>query len=1404
MNVLRHVRAARGVLGLALALMTLAATPALGAGKAAAPGAVVGNFDVRVNSPQELSHVLTRAAQTAAPRPGAVGSREQVAAQAQSMRGALAHLRQTAPAARVQLSAATAAPEVVSSGRGAISPPSPGRAGIDVVRTFLRANSDLYGLSSAQIGDLHALGESVSRNGLRMVRVEQRIGGLPVFQSETRFILDRDGRVWRSLGILLPQAAAATLPAALPRSLLGAPQALAKAMQTVGLQVDAAKMTVGGAAPDGAVQVAAHDARITGSVHSDLVWFPVAPGVVVPAWRQVAFTRAGADWYTVVDAADGTLLWRKNIRAHASTQEAQFSVYVQADGTTPAVSPAPHEPTDVTPGSGTQFPAIARTTVQMSAAQSLAFSPNGWLPDGGTTTTGNNVDAYLDNEDLNMPNSGELDNNGRPIGNPDINSRNRDFFGSTPRDFAYTPAPLGGNPDAGDQPSTAPSQRGAVTNLFYIANWYHDQLYGYGFDEAAGNFQTTNFSGQGAGGDPVLAEAQDGSGTDNSNFATPPDGQSGRMQMYLFDFPTPERDGALDGSIVLHELTHGLSNRLIGNGNGLIWDEGGGMGEGWSDFYSLSLTHGSNDDDPDAEYVIGAYATYQFIGLTDNYLYGIRRFPYSTDNTVNPLTWADVDDVTYNPSGGITPSPLLPDFSGGGALEVHNTGEIWALSLWEVRSRIIADPAGANGDVPTGNATTLQLVTDALKMTPLNPSFTDARDALLAADCATNACANEQSIWGGFADRGLGYGAIAPLGQSGIEGAGGYVGVGESFKVPYLDIASTTVDDSLGNNNGAIDPGEPIRLTVGVINPWQNAAQGVTSATATLTSSTPGVTIVQGTATYGAIAAQATTTGTAFQFKVSPTALCGQSLKFTLTTVSSLGTAAVNFVLRVGTAAGDGAPVTYTRTIPGGGLAIPDDTLTGVSDSQTIDDDLEISALQFRLDSLTHTFTGDLAIGLKAPNGYGTDLIYLRGTFIGDGDGDNFTNTVIDGASTNDLNLAGSSDAPFTGSWAPAFNSSIWSLFGIPNLGPDPVDQLSRVDGLSTQGVWTVHVADEAEADTGTLHTWSLIVTPRAFTCSVFTPTVAVAGTKSVAGTFRMGGTVTYTVTLTNSGNTAQADNAGHEFTDVLPGSLTLVSASATSGTAVATTATNTVTWDGVLAASGGTATISIVATVKPGTAGQTIANQGTISFDADGDGSNESSATTDDPSTVAKNDPTVFTVAGVPVVTATKSVSGTPTVGGTLTYRIVLTNSGTAAQGDNPGNELTDVLPADLALVSASATSGTAAANTGTNTATWNGAIAAGGSVTITITADIRSATTVGTTLSNQATVSYDSDGDGVNDATTLTDDPSTPAAGDPTSIVVVAAIAAVPTLSTYGLFALGLALALVALARVRRRRTA
>ena len=1093
----------------------LTAANAASTSKTVAPA----NMDIRVNG-QGPTAALARSA--------SVSVRAQT--QTAGIGRGVARLQAKVPSLEARVSSETGAIEVLRSATS-LSGPAPGRSGIDIVRGFINENSAIYGLSANDISNLHFIGESVNRvSGLRMVRVEQMVNGLPVFQSDTRFMLDREGRVVRSTGLMIPNATAIA-----PRlaQQISAQQALRSAMNSVGITLDVAQMKMSSAKADkNKTEIATTDTRITDKVPSKLVYFPLAPGTLALAWSQTVFTNTGSDWYTIVDATTGEVLWRKDIRDYASAQEARFQVYVQADGKTPADNPAPQSPTTAVPGAGTQFPEISRATVNMSTVQNIAASPNGWIddcPGGGCTTNetqtiGNNVHAYMDAQggaNANLPDTNAafmLDGNGKPIGNPDINGRNRDFLGTTPRDFTLTPPPVGGNPEAG-QTSTGNGsngtlpidayRRGMVTQLFYVCNWYHDQLYQLGFDEAAGNFQQVNFSGMGAGGDRVLAEAQDSGGTDNANFSTPADGTSGRAQMYRFIGPTIDRDGDLDAEILVHELTHGTSNRLIGNATGLLWDPGRGMGEGWSDFYSISLLNSTNADNPNGEYATGAWATYKLLfptvspAFVDNYVYGIRRFPYCTDNTVNPMTWADIDDTTNNLSGGIPPTPItLFNAAGGG--EVHNIGEIWALTLWEVRSRVIADPAGANGDVPTGNTKMLSIVTDALKMTPVFPSFIEARGALFDADCAANGCANEESIWGGFADRGLGYNAVAPLKKSGVSRAGtvGHTGIGESFDIPYLDVQSVTIDDSAGNNNGAIDPGEAIKITVTLKNPWRNASKGVASATATLSTLTAGVSIYDHKSTYPAIAAQGSATGDSFTFLTPSNATCGQSLKFTITPTSSLGTKAVNFTLRVGLGAGNGAPIIYTRTIPGG-LAIPDATLLGVTDTFTVTDDNEIADLNFRVDDLPHTFTGDVAVMLKAPNGYGTDFIHYRGVFTGQGNADNFVNTVIDDQQPNDaahdLNQSTAGQAPFTGSWLPAFNSPFWPLV-VTGLTPDTVGQLGRMNGLSTMGDWKVHVVDRASPDTGTLNTWSLIVTPKAFTCVAAPPQPVGAASRKTHG----------------------------------------------------------------------------------------------------------------------------------------------------------------------------------------------------------------------------------------------------------------------------------------------------------------
>src|SRR5947209_374652 len=202
----------------------------------------------------------------------------------------------------------------------------------------------------------------------------------------------------------------------------------------------------------------------------------------------------------------------------------------------------------------------------------------------------------------------------------------------------------------------------------------------------------------------------------------------------------------------------------------------------------------------------------------------------------------------------------------------------------------------------------------------------------------------------------------------------------------------------------------------------------------------------------------------------------------------------------------------------------------------------------------------------------------------------------------------------------------------------------------------------------------------------------------------------------------------------------------------------------------------------------------GIVSESFDGTLTNVATVTTP-AGTVSATDTTEIGFTGVKAFC--HDLSGSPFVGGAMTYTFVLVNHGPAAQADNPGDEFTDTLPAGLTLTGASASSGTA--STVGNTAKWNGSIPVGGSVIITITATIN-AGTVGLTLCNQATIAFDADGDGINESTGFSDDPGEPGTAAPCCFTVLPHFA-VPTLSDAGLAALALLLAGVALLRLRRR---
>ncbi|MCB0656532.1 MAG: M36 family metallopeptidase, partial [Saprospiraceae bacterium] len=197
--------------------------------------------------------------------------------------------------------------------------------------------------------------------------------------------------------------------------------------------------------------------------------------------------------------------------------------------------------------------------------------------------------------------------------------------------------------------------------------------------------------------------------------------------------------GDLDNGIITHEYGHGISNRLVaGPNNTSCLGNAEQMGEGWSDYFSLMLTTDWNTATPYDRRGIGTYALNQPANG-----FGIRPFPYSYDLSINPVTYADVANA------GLLSQP-------------HGIGTVWASMLWDMTWNIINQVGSADPDMYHGlggNNIALQLVVDALKLTPCNPGFVDGRDAILLADQLRYNGLYHCAIWDAFARRGLGIGA---------------------------------------------------------------------------------------------------------------------------------------------------------------------------------------------------------------------------------------------------------------------------------------------------------------------------------------------------------------------------------------------------------------------------------------------------------------------------------------------------------------------------------------------------------------------------------------------------------------------------------------------------------------------
>ncbi len=410
--------------------------------------------------------------------------------------------------------ALTAAPAAIAAPRGEhfLTGPSDADA-FDIAVRYLRANHARYGLLRADVDDIVLTDRYTSEHtGVTHLYIRQAHRSLEVIGADINVNVARDGRIISLNSSFVPNVRAAIRDGAL-RS---AAASVKSAARSLGLQPPAlltVKRQRGGVDRE---VVFARNGISQEVITTRLVYQP-NQGVVRLAWQVELYEPDGDHWWNMrVDAATGKVLARDDYAAHADGSYRVFEI--------------PKE----NPDEGGR-------TLQVNPATDA--SPLGWITDGQTLTQGNNALAYTDRNNDNLPDADGFADGGAGLV--------FDF----PLNFDDPPVEY---------------QDAAVTNLFYWNNIIHDVLYGYGFDEKSGNFQQDNFAANaGKGGDPVRAEAQDGSGRNNANFFTPPDGFRPRMQMFEWRDPAPnpltvETDG---GPVTVEGPMAGFGDSLATTGS---------------------------------------------------------------------------------------------------------------------------------------------------------------------------------------------------------------------------------------------------------------------------------------------------------------------------------------------------------------------------------------------------------------------------------------------------------------------------------------------------------------------------------------------------------------------------------------------------------------------------------------------------------------------------------------------------------------------------------------------------------------------------------------------------------------------------------------------------------------------
>ena len=633
---------------------------------------------------------------------------------------------------------------------------------------FIQSQSDLWNLSPADAGTIEVVsvsqpkGESDSPAGtgagrarrrsrgrsespfdpgnLKTVNLVQRIAGREVFNSDVTAAVNANNEVMSVAGQFFPGASDTAI---MSRARMAGPaervtpeeEAIARAaFDLTNIVYESSEFTRAADPPDSGpyrfyeLKGKENDPRppFVRSVRLKDVMFPLGEGQFVPGYYLELWIKGYPAYSYVMDSVDTPdVLYRKNLTSHIAfsyrVHNTGDAIFRPHDGPAPG-TPHPHGIPD-----GFQAKTIKEKLIKIESL--LPGDP--WLPPNATVTEGNNCIAYAD---LNPP-------DGLSAG---------DVLGqvTSTRKFNH-------KYDHKKPASDPKNLQNSLVGMFFHVNWLHDRWYAAGFDEASGNAQKDNFGRGGVGGDPILAEGNDFSGTDNANMSTPADGSSPIMQMYEFvgPNPLPSRTSNHEALITFHEMGHYVTNRLVGNANGLTNTQGRAMGEGWGDFFAICMTSQSSDD-----FVHGAFAAGGWTDITSsfkqNYYFSIRRYPYSADMSKNPLTFKHISNSVVLPtSAPINANPF-------GNNEVHNAGEVWCTMLWEVFVNLIAKLGH-----PTAEKRMLAYVIGGLKLTPPRPTYTQARDGILTA-VSTLSAADLPEVKAGFAKRGIGTGAVSPPSNS--------------------------------------------------------------------------------------------------------------------------------------------------------------------------------------------------------------------------------------------------------------------------------------------------------------------------------------------------------------------------------------------------------------------------------------------------------------------------------------------------------------------------------------------------------------------------------------------------------------------------------------------------------------